>query len=424
MSLFYGYKKPLIKIGGLPLTGGTMTGDIDIQDNHISTSVDPTQNSQLARKKYVDDHVSNTGGNFLSKSGGVMTGNIQMGNNNIFTNLNPTDGAHLSRKKYVDDQDDTKLSLSGGTMTGNLIMGSHKIITTTNPTHLTHIVRKKYVDDKIVAIKKDVSFSIFKDNFSLKFHNLFFIEYDSAYDLIFQRNGGKVKKLLDYGIEGNHFEQTTKTLQPSLCLESEKLENKYFLKFKDKRLISSSNLNSSSGKKDIVNVFIVYKLNSHYGSTLKSGLFGNDNGGWDKFLAFANSGDLIVSNDTNNFCVIGSGSYQGKFPIAAYKTKANAGTLNKWICLSCHWDNDTTPAGNNSSVFCNRKKLANFKSKVTSGSTQTALGDISTTTNTPLDGNIIFFSILKYKKMTDQEILFYHYVLCNMYNVDHDKIIL
>ena len=232
MSLYYGYKKQEIGIGGLLTTGGEMSGDINMQDNHILTSADPTQDSHLARKKYVDNHVSNTGGNYLAKTGGVMTGNINMGNNKITTNKNPTDVKDLTRKKYVDDQDARRLSVTGGVMSGNIMMGNNKIESTSDPTGDKHLARKKYIDDNISEIKKYVSFPALKDNnFPIKFHNLYFVEYDSAYDLLFTRNGGKVKGLVDYGIEGNNFKQLTTSLQPSLCLENEKENNKYFLKF-------------------------------------------------------------------------------------------------------------------------------------------------------------------------------------------------
>ena len=172
MSLYYGYKKEEIGIGGLPTTGGEMTGDINMNDNHILTSADPTEDSHLARKKYVDNHVSNTGGNYLLKTGGVMTGNINMENNKILTNL--------ARKKYVD---------TGGIMTGDITIENNKIVTNLDPTLETHLARKKYIDDNISEIKKYVSFPVLKNNvFPLKFHNLYFVEYNSAYDLIFTRN--------------------------------------------------------------------------------------------------------------------------------------------------------------------------------------------------------------------------------------------
>ena len=314
----------------LSTAGGEMKGDINMGSNHIITSVDPSQNSHLARKKYVDHLVSgHTSLNYLPKSSGTMTGNITMGNNRITTTVNPVSVKDLCRKKYVDDQDSKKLSVTGGIMSGNIIMrnnkiqttsdpisvkdlsrkkyvddqdakqlsltggvmigditlGSNKIITTSDPTNDNQLVRKKYVDDNFGI--KTIGLSILKDNFPLKFDNLYLVEYDSAYDLLFERNGGKVKEWVDYGIEGSNFKQTTKSLQPSLCLENEKVNNKYFLKFNNNRMISDSNINPITGKKDIINVFVVYKLNSvpSTGSDwLKSGLFHHDNGGWDKFV--------------------------------------------------------------------------------------------------------------------------------------------
>ena len=426
MSFYYGYEKQNAEtIGGLSSSGGTIEGDIDMQDNHILTSADPTENSHLTRKKYVDDKVAGgIGGNYLPKSVGVMTGNIYMGNNNIFSNVDPASDKHLTRKKYVDDQDAKKLSLTGGTLTGNLNIGNNKISTTTNPINDSHLSRKKYVDDKNVSLKKDVSFSILKDNFSLKFHNLFFVEYDSSYDLLFERNGGKVKQIFDFGIEGNHFKQTTKNLQPSLNLENEKLENKYFLKFNNHRMISDSNLNPISGKKDIINVFVVYKLNSVSLGTewTKSALFGHDNGGYDKFVCFSSLKSLIISGINQEFIVIGANSANFKAPLASFKSKADAGELNKWICLSVHWDTDSSPLTDQSSVYCNGKLLQVFTSRSRTGNTKLVIGDLKNDVFAPLDGNIIFFSVLKYQKMREKEIKFYHYILCNLFNVEHDKI--
>ena len=100
MSLFYGYKKDTVEtIGGLPTKGGEMSGDINMQDNHILTSADPLQNSHLTRKKYVDDLVSgHTSLNYLPKSGGIMTGDITLGNNKISTTANPVSDKDLARK--------------------------------------------------------------------------------------------------------------------------------------------------------------------------------------------------------------------------------------------------------------------------------------------------------------------------------------
>ena len=170
MSFFYGYenKNNIETIGGLPTTGGEMTGDINMNDNHIITSVDPIENSHLARKKYVDDKVSSNtaSGNFLLKTGGSMTGDINMQDNKILSSTDPTDDTHLTRKKYVDTEDAKKLSKTGGIMTGDITIGNNKIVTTSNPTADTHLSRKKYIDDNLKILKKDVGFSILRDNFS------------------------------------------------------------------------------------------------------------------------------------------------------------------------------------------------------------------------------------------------------------------
>ena len=53
-------------------------------------------------------------------------------------------------------------------------------------------------------------------------------------------------------------------------------------------MLSNINLNPAS-QADIVNVFIVYRLNSNTGSHgLRNGLFGHDDGaGYDKFVTFS-----------------------------------------------------------------------------------------------------------------------------------------
>ena len=152
MSFFYGYQSQHESLksdmtGKLSTSGGEMKGDINMGSNHIITSVDPSQNSHLARKKYVDDLVSgHTSLNYLPKTGGIMTGDITLGNNKISTTANPVSDKDLARKKYVDDQDSRKLSVTGGTMSGNIVMGNNKIQTTSDPTGDKDLSCKKYVD--------------------------------------------------------------------------------------------------------------------------------------------------------------------------------------------------------------------------------------------------------------------------------------
>jgi hypothetical protein len=84
--------------GKLSLTGGTMTGDIAMGSNEITSSVDPSSNDTLSRKAYVDDQVDTK----VSKAGDTLTGNLVMGVNSVTSTANPTTDDELARKGYVD----------------------------------------------------------------------------------------------------------------------------------------------------------------------------------------------------------------------------------------------------------------------------------------------------------------------------------
>ena len=144
-------------------------------------------------------------------------------------------------------------------------------------------------------------------------------------------------------------------------------------------MVSDINLNAVSGEKDIVNIFIVYRIKAYDANTywVRNGLFGHDDRGFDKFVGFSPNGDLVVSGTTNNYIIIGSNPIQTKQPIAPYKTKANAGETNKWICLSIHWGNYTTPAAGASKVYCNEQKLTDFQTRSSVGYTKMTFGNIS-----------------------------------------------
>ena len=58
----------------------------------------------------------------VSKSGDTMTGDLDIGNNKVITTADPTGEKHLCRKKYVDIQDAKKVSKSGDTMIWEIII--------------------------------------------------------------------------------------------------------------------------------------------------------------------------------------------------------------------------------------------------------------------------------------------------------------
>ena len=123
-----------------------------------------------------------------------------------------------------------------------------------------------------------------------------------------------------------------------------------------------------------------------------NGLFGHDNGSWDIFFCFSPSGHLVISGTTNNHIVIGPSSFNGKTAIGTYLTKANAGQLNKWCCLSIHWD--VQSGSDKSSVYCNGKKLRKFTAHSSTGSNQMTFGDLNPNGLAGLNGSIAFFCIV------------------------------
>ena len=82
----------------------------------------------------------------LPLAGGTMTGNIAMGANKVTSSTTPTAADDLTRKGYVDTQDALKLNLTGGTMTGDVVLGANKITSTATPATDDTLTRKGYVD--------------------------------------------------------------------------------------------------------------------------------------------------------------------------------------------------------------------------------------------------------------------------------------
>lgn len=105
----------------LEITGNTKinSGTLDMTNNKIINVLDPTNNQDVATKLYVD----NKANNYLPLGGGTMSGNINMNSNKV-TNLG---NGTLSGDAVNLGQLQTYLPLAGGTMTGNINMNSKDI---------------------------------------------------------------------------------------------------------------------------------------------------------------------------------------------------------------------------------------------------------------------------------------------------------
>ena len=102
------------------------------------TAAADTNTTQIATTAYVQTEVAD----YLPLAGGTLTGDVALGANSITTSSNPTLDTELARKAYVD----TMLPLSGGTMTGDITLGANAITSTATPATDDELTRKGYVD--------------------------------------------------------------------------------------------------------------------------------------------------------------------------------------------------------------------------------------------------------------------------------------
>ena len=321
---------------------------------------------------------------------------------------------------------DTAFAIENGKMVmeTNLDMNNHKIINLDDPLNEGDACNKRslnIVETKINNLSSNLSETLFWESYQLA-DCLYKIERGTPAEVTFDNSTREVSHLFDQSLKENDSTQTTKANRPILCTKAEKINYRHYLKFNgNKRMLSNINLNPASGQADIVNVFIVYRLNSYAGRYfVRNGLFGHDNGGFDKFVAFSPTGELVISGTPNQHIVIGQKAFNGKNAIAPYQSKANAGELNKWICLSIHWD---VPGGNNASqIWCNGKKLANFTARTSQGSTKMTFGDLNPSGIAGLKGDIAFYCLYKGRKLTETNIKLHNQVLCKWYAVGHDPI--
>lgn len=151
-----GIKDGSIVLPYLPIKGGTMQGAINMGGFSISNLPTPSANADAATKKYVDDAISGgitpPTGDYLPLSGGQMSGNIDMDSNRITSLGAPTAGTDAVNKDYVDTAVTGFLPTTGGTMTGNISMsGSSKITQAAAPSENADLTNKQYVDQQIAA---------------------------------------------------------------------------------------------------------------------------------------------------------------------------------------------------------------------------------------------------------------------------------
>jgi hypothetical protein len=145
------------------ITGGALVkntdGQFDADGLRLENLADPDSDDDAVNKGYAD-------GRFVNVTGDTMTGALSMGNNVITNIANPGSNQDAATKKYVDDTDaarktyidnatatltNDKVSKSGDTMTGNLAMTNNKVTNLGSPTAGTDATNKTYVDAQIAS---------------------------------------------------------------------------------------------------------------------------------------------------------------------------------------------------------------------------------------------------------------------------------
>jgi len=150
------------------VTGDTMTGNLDMVSNEVTSSSAPSSNNSLTNKSYVDGEIATeaaariTGDSEqVTKAGDSMSGDLTMTSPaKVVQAAAPTTANDLTNKTYVDgvvateatnrasgDQTltNSKVSKSGDTMTGALTLPG------ADPSSDNHATRKRYVDQQIAV---------------------------------------------------------------------------------------------------------------------------------------------------------------------------------------------------------------------------------------------------------------------------------
>ena len=319
---------------------------------------------------------------------------------------------------------DTPFLISRGSMVMQvpLDMRNQVIRNLPLPTAASQAASKEYVDiSGIFSILGQATATYVDGYIKENAECLYSVERGTKEEVFFDSSTRVISTLLDQTLSGLNATQSTVARRPKLST-TKNAKRFYFTFDGNKRMLSNINLNPASGANDIVHVFILFRLKTHAGANVnfRNGLFGHDNGGWDKFVSFAaNTNNLIIAGANKDGSESNSG-FNIQVTSSHWQTNANASELNKWCCLSIHWD---VPAGaKKSSCWVNGKKIKSFQARTSQGSNQMTFGDLDPNGVAGLNGDIQLFLLYKGWGMSELIIKAHHKMICERYGVIHDAI--
>jgi len=82
--------------------GDAFSGDLNMNDNKITTDYIPVSECDVVNKKYVDTTILSKDVNKVNKAGDMMTGDLTLGENKLRITYIPTLDDDAVTKKYVD----------------------------------------------------------------------------------------------------------------------------------------------------------------------------------------------------------------------------------------------------------------------------------------------------------------------------------
>lgn len=189
----------------------------------------------------------------------------------------------------------------------------------------------------------------------------------------------KITKIYDKTLSQSHATQSNAAIQSSM-VASKQNKRRYFEFTGSNRYVTDINLNFEN-----TCCVIVQKLSAAIPSGVSNGIFGHDNGGWDRFAYYIN-GNLGLGGST----------IQPQYFVG--QPKADPADLNI-NCLSVGWYGR---GADESELWCNGKMLNTFTGSGNVGSTQMTLGDLAPNGVVAFNGNIYEFIVFKKKVSKDR----------------------
>src|SRR5210317_204851 len=142
------------------VSGGTISKNDDGQFNadglRLENLADPDSDDDAVTKGYAD-------GRYVDEAGDTMTGNLDMGSNEVTSSSAPSSNNSLTNKSYVDGEvateaaaritgDSQQVTRTGDSMSGDLTMTSPaKVVQAAAPTTANDLTNKTYVDGVVAA---------------------------------------------------------------------------------------------------------------------------------------------------------------------------------------------------------------------------------------------------------------------------------